>query len=57
MATVANRNNRWPMALATVLGIYVAFAGFLVLSVPVKDGARDWFASRSGCRTRSLRST
>ena len=44
MAAVANRNNRWPVALAVVLAIYAAAAGLLVTVLPVKDGARDWFA-------------
>jgi len=45
MATVANRNNRWPVALAAVLFIYAVAAGLLVMALPVKDGARDWFSS------------
>ena len=44
MAAAAN-NNRWPVALAAVIGVYVAATGFLVLSIPQKDGVRDWFAS------------
>ncbi|WP_313196254.1 DUF2160 domain-containing protein [Shinella zoogloeoides] len=44
MAAVANRNNRWPVALAVVLAIYAAAAGLLVTVLPVKDGVRDWFA-------------
>ncbi|MGB3875991.1 MULTISPECIES: DUF2160 domain-containing protein [Shinella] len=44
MAAVANRNNRWPVALAVVLAIYAAATGLLVTVLPVKDGARDWFA-------------
>lgn len=44
MAAVANRNNRWPVALAGVLAIYAAATGLLVTVLPVKDGARDWFA-------------
>ena len=44
MAAAAN-NNRWPVSLAAVLGVYVAATGFLVLSIPQKDGVRDWFAS------------
>lgn len=45
MAAVANQNNRWPVALAAVLGIYALITGFLVMSIPVKDGVRDWFGS------------
>ncbi|MGX5722804.1 DUF2160 domain-containing protein [Shinella zoogloeoides] len=44
MAAVANRNNRWPAALAVVLAIYAAATGLLVTVLPVKDGVRDWFA-------------
>lgn len=44
MAAVANRNNRWPVALAVVLAIYAAATGLLVTVLPIKDGARDWFA-------------
>ena len=44
MATVANRNNRWPAALVAVIGVYALAVGALVLSIPLKDGARDWFA-------------
>ena len=35
---------RWPIPLATVLIVYVAAAVSLAMSLPVKDGARDWFA-------------
>ena len=45
MAAVANRNNRWPVALAVVIAVYAVIAGLLVMALPVKDGARDWFAS------------
>lgn len=35
---------RWQIPLATVLAIYVAAAVSLALSLPVKDGVRDWTA-------------
>ncbi|MDQ0317880.1 putative small integral membrane protein [Pararhizobium capsulatum DSM 1112] len=44
MAAVLQRTNRWPLALALVLVAYAAIAGLLVMALPVKDGARDWFA-------------
>lgn len=44
MAANANRNNRWPVALLAVLLLYALAAGLLVMSLPVKDDARDWFA-------------
>lgn len=44
MTTVANRNKRWPVVLAAVLVLYVAVTGLLVMALPLKDGARDWFA-------------
>lgn len=44
MAADANRNNRWPVALVAVLLVYALGAGLLVMSLPVKDDARDWFA-------------
>lgn len=44
MTTVANRNKRWPAVLAAVLVLYVAVTGLLVMALPLKDGARDWFA-------------
>ncbi|MQW86030.1 DUF2160 domain-containing protein [Sinorhizobium saheli] len=45
MTAAANRNTRWPVALAAVLLVYAAAAGLLVTALPVKDGERDWFAS------------
>ena len=44
MAAVVNRTNRWPVALAAVIAIYAAAAGGLLMAIPLKDGARDWFA-------------
>ncbi|URK86881.1 hypothetical protein LP421_22725 [Rhizobium sp. RCAM05350] len=44
MATVPYRNNRWPLALAAVLLVYVGLAVLLMMMLPVKDGVRDWFA-------------
>ncbi|CAN7438170.1 DUF2160 domain-containing protein [Rhizobium sp. LjRoot98] len=44
MATVSQRTNRWPLALAAVLVVYAALAGLLISALPIKDGARDWFA-------------
>ncbi|MCA0341460.1 MAG: glycerol-3-phosphate ABC transporter, partial [Proteobacteria bacterium] len=45
MAAVVSRTNRWPVALAAVLATYAVLTGLLVMAIPVKDGARDWFAS------------
>jgi predicted small integral membrane protein len=45
MATVANRNNRWPVALGAVLAVYAVAVVLLVMALPVKDEARDWFGS------------
>lgn len=44
MATVTQRPNRWPVALVIVLAAYGAIAGLLISVLPVKDGARDFFA-------------
>ncbi len=44
MAAVTQRTSRWPLALAIVLIVYAALTGLLILALPVKDGARDWFA-------------
>ena len=44
MSAAANRTNRWPLALAGVLVAYGVIAGLLVMALPVKDGARDFFA-------------
>ena len=44
MTAVANRNNRWPVALVAVLVLYVVIAGALFMGLPVKDGERDFFA-------------
>ena len=45
MTAVANRNNRWPVALAAVLVLYVVATGLLFMALPVKDGERDWFST------------
>ena len=45
MTAVANRNNRWPAALAAVLVLYVVATGLLFMALPVKDGERDWFST------------
>ena len=37
-------NRRWPIALAGILLVYGASVLWLALSLPVEDGARDWFA-------------
>ena len=42
MAAAVNRNTRWPVALAAVLGTYAIATIVLILSLPVKDGERDW---------------
>lgn len=47
MAAASNGSRRWPLALAAILGIYVAVLVSLALSLPVKDGARDWSAPLS----------
>lgn len=44
MATVSQRINRWPLALAGVLVVYAVLTGLLIMALPIKDGARDWFA-------------
>ena len=44
MDTLPHRKNRWPQALAAVLIVYAVAVGLLILNLPVKDGARDWFA-------------
>ncbi len=44
MAALSQRTNRWPVALAVVLIVYAIATGLLVMSLPVKDGVRDWFA-------------
>lgn len=36
--------NRWPLALGLVLLAYLAAVAALYLTLPVKDGAVDWFA-------------
>ena len=41
MAAAVNRNTRWPVALAAVLGTYAIATIVLILSLPVKDGERD----------------
>ena len=45
MAALPNRNNRWPVALAAVLLVYVVLAWLLFMMLPVKDGVRDWFST------------
>lgn len=35
---------RWQIPLIIVLAVYAAAVGLLVARLPVKDGARDWFA-------------
>ena len=45
MAAAANRNTRWPVALAAVLAIYVAAVILIFMALPVKDGVRDWFST------------
>ena len=35
---------RWPIALLAVAVAFAILAGLLVAAVPLKDGARDWFA-------------
>ena len=37
-------SRRWPVALAAVLVVYAVVAVSLAMSLPVKDGARDWTA-------------
>jgi predicted small integral membrane protein len=44
MAAVPYRNTRWPLALAIVLLVYAGLAVLLMMMLPIKDGARDWFA-------------
>ena len=34
----------WPAVLAAVIVVFAVLAGLLVMVVPLKDGARDWFA-------------
>ena len=33
----------WPAVLAAVIVVFAVLAGLLVMVVPLKDGARDWF--------------
>jgi predicted small integral membrane protein len=35
---------RWPVVLAAVAAAFAIMVGLLVAAVPLKDGARDWFA-------------
>jgi len=44
MAAIATRKNRWPVALAAVLVVYLIAAGLLFSVLPAKDGKTDWFA-------------
>ena len=36
--------HRWPIALVSVLLLYALASWLLIASLPVKDGAADWFA-------------
>ena len=36
---------RWPIPLVIVLVVYAAAVGAIAFSLPVKNGARDWFAA------------
>ncbi|MBK5566875.1 DUF2160 domain-containing protein [Ensifer sp. SSB1] len=38
------RKARWQVPFAAVLVVYAAVAGLLMSMLPIKDGARDWFA-------------
>ncbi|MEI2299261.1 DUF2160 domain-containing protein [Ensifer sp. MJa1] len=38
------RKARWQLPFAAVLVVYASAAGLLMSMLPVKDGARDWFA-------------
>ena len=38
------RKARWQLPFAAVLVVYAAVAGLLFSMLPIKDGARDWFA-------------
>ena len=38
------RKARWQLPFAAVLVVYGAAAGLLMSMLPIKDGARDWFA-------------
>jgi predicted small integral membrane protein len=44
MAAIINRNTRWPVAFAAVILVYAVVTAVLVIALPIKDGARDWFA-------------
>jgi predicted small integral membrane protein len=35
---------RWPLVLAAVVAAFAIMIGLLVGTIPLKDGARDWFA-------------
>jgi predicted small integral membrane protein len=35
---------RWPVALGAVTVAFAIMGGLLIAAVPLKDGARDWFA-------------
>ncbi|MBB3235723.1 DUF2160 domain-containing protein [Phyllobacterium endophyticum] len=35
---------RWPLVLAAVVAAFAIMIGLLVGAIPLKDGARDWFA-------------
>ena len=39
-----DRSRRWPFALAAVVGGFAVLGALLAMSVPLKDGARDWTA-------------
>ena len=44
MTAQPNRKARWQLPFAAVLVVYAAVAGLLMSMLPIKDGARDWFA-------------
>jgi len=44
MTAQPNRKARWQLPFAAVLVVYAAVAGLLISMLPIKDGARDWFA-------------
>ncbi|MGB3813801.1 MAG: DUF2160 domain-containing protein [Shinella sp.] len=44
MTAVVKRNKNWPVALGCVLVAYAVLVGLLVMALPLKNDARDWFA-------------
>jgi predicted small integral membrane protein len=44
MAATPEHSSRWPIALVAILTAYCLATAALILSLPVEDGARDWFA-------------